>query len=131
MTLDGTVALVTLWVRDDLIPALNQTVKQAAAEAGVVFADITDATRGHELCSDPADRRRWINGVRVGDDQLGGTVGSETFHPNQWVHDAIAKYFTDHYTNAAGKLTVHNPPAASKAIEASPRARSAGSCPPA
>jgi alpha-tubulin suppressor-like RCC1 family protein len=105
-----------LWLRDDVIPAINASVAKAAAEAGVVYADITEATRGHELCSDA--EVRWINGVRLGDDHElhEGTpkvIGRESFHPNQWGHDAIADSFVEHFTDGAGHLTVtDNPPPA-------------------
>lgn len=93
-----------LWLRDQVIPAINDAVKQAASEAGVVYADITDSTRGGELCSEGGGR--YINGLRGGDDAVGGTVGNESFHPNQAGHDAIAKYFLENFTDGHGHLTV-------------------------
>jgi lysophospholipase L1-like esterase len=97
-----------LWLRDQVIPAINRAIEDAASEAGIVYADILQSTIGHELCSDTS--QRWINGVRGGDDALGALVGSESFHPNQYAHDAIARYFIDHYTNGAGRLVVADPP---------------------
>ena len=98
------------WIKTEVEPTLNRTIKDAAASAGVVYVDIEAATRGHELCSDTDDR--WINGFVDGDDiDLGFGIwkGSESFHPNQKGHDAIARYFVDRYTNGAERLTVQNP----------------------
>jgi lysophospholipase L1-like esterase len=94
-----------VWLRDHVLPALNSAIADAAAEAGVVYADIMDSTEGHELCSASDDR--WINGVRGGDDE--GVFGKESFHPNQRGHDAIADYFLAHYTDGNGRLLVSNP----------------------
>ncbi|MEA2422385.1 MAG: hypothetical protein QOF55_1484 [Thermoleophilaceae bacterium] len=101
------------WIRDVVLPAINAVVEDAAAEAGITYVDITAATRGHELCtSEP-----WINGLRFGDDI--GPVGSESFHPNQHAHDAIARFFLDHQTDGAGRLLAPDP-------DPSPPLRAAG-----
>lgn len=96
-----------LWLKDYFLPALNSAIADAASEAGVAYVDIFNATKGHELCSDGG--QRWINGVRGGDDALLGLVGNESFHPNQFGHDAIAQYFIDHYTDGSGRLLMGNP----------------------
>jgi lysophospholipase L1-like esterase len=92
------------WLKYSVLPTVNDAIKDAAAEAGVVFADITPATTGHGVCSPD----EWINGARLGDDSWYGK-GKESFHPNQKGHDAITTYFIDHYTDGAGHLLVKNP----------------------
>lgn len=101
------------WIKDTLLPTVNDAVKDAATEAGVVYVDVTAATAGHGVCSkDP-----WINGVTFGDDErlekgflkTPKFIGNESFHPNQKAHDAIASLFMDHYTDGSGGLLVRNP----------------------
>jgi lysophospholipase L1-like esterase len=101
LTIDGS---ERTWLKDSVLPTVNDAIKDAAAEAGVVYVDITAATAGHGVCSPD----EWINGVRLGDDSWYGK-GNESFHPNQKAHDAIASYFIDHYTDGAGHLLVENP----------------------
>ncbi|HEX8093941.1 GDSL-type esterase/lipase family protein [Jatrophihabitans sp.] len=92
------------WAEETLLPALNQAVADAAATAGVTYMPIEQVTRGHEICtSDP-----WINGLRLGSDNF-LHIATESFHPNQKAHDAIAKYFLAHYTDGKAHLTFANP----------------------
>jgi hypothetical protein len=93
------------WIRDFALPHLNQALADAAAEAGVTYIDITQATAGHELCTD----QPWFNEAVSGDDAVGGFVGNESFHPKAEAHAAIAKFFIDHYTDGHGRLTFTNP----------------------
>jgi lysophospholipase L1-like esterase len=92
------------WIKNALLPTVNDAIKDAATDAGVVYVDITSTTAGHGVCSPD----EWINGVRLGDDSWYGK-GKESFHPNQKAHDAIATYFLDHYTDGNGQLLVQNP----------------------
>jgi lysophospholipase L1-like esterase len=92
------------WIGYDLLPAFNSAISDAAQAAGISFADITRATAGHEICADD----NWINGLRPGDDIL-GVIGNESFHPNQRAHDAIARFFVDHYTDGNGQLLMSDP----------------------
>lgn len=91
------------WLDGTVLPTVNDAVKDAAAEAGIVYVDITAATADHGVCSDEP----WINGVRFGDDEW--IIGNESFHPSQKAHDAITTYFLDHYTDGSGRLLVRNP----------------------
>jgi lysophospholipase L1-like esterase len=93
------------WLKNVVLPALNDTIKDAATAAGVAYADITQATVGHGVCSGDG---RWINPGRWGDDEF--VIGNESMHPNQSAHDAIAQFFIDHYTDGAGRLLLTNPP---------------------
>jgi lysophospholipase L1-like esterase len=88
------------WLKRTVFTTLNQSLREAAAEAGVTFIDITPVTYGHEICSD----QPWVNGL------LGGAIGpdNESFHPNELAHDAIADWFMKHYT-ADGRLLFTNP----------------------
>lgn len=92
------------WLKEAVLPAVNDSVKDAATEAGVVYVDISRATVGHGLCADDP----WINGLRLGDDVV-GLVANESFHPNQKAHDAITNLFFERYTDGAGRLLVTNP----------------------
>lgn len=86
------------WARTEFLPALNQAIEDAAAEAGVTFMPTLEATRGHEVCAEEA----WINGFRW--------VGrKESFHPQPRAHRAIAAYFVEHYTDGDGGLLFANP----------------------
>lgn len=93
------------WLKNVVLGALNDVIKDAATAAGVAYADVTQATEGHGVCA--ADR--WVNPGRFGDDFL-LIGGNESFHPNQKGHDAIARFFFDHYTDGAGRLLLANPP---------------------
>jgi lysophospholipase L1-like esterase len=92
------------WLKDTVLPTINDAIKDAATEAGVLYADITRATVGRGVCSpDP-----WINGLRLGSGRF-LVVATESFHPNQKAHDAIANLFIDRYTDGAGRLLATNP----------------------
>lgn len=92
------------WIKDDVLPAINDAISDAAAEAGVSYVDITAATKGHELCT----RDPYINGLRAGVDDGWLPVASESFHPNQYGHDAIASWFMAHEVDH-GRLLLVNP----------------------
>lgn len=88
------------WLKSVVFSRLNQALREAASAAGVTFIDITNVTKGHEICS----AKPWVNGL------LGGAINSdsESFHPNEFAHDAIASWFMKHYTKN-GKLLFFNP----------------------
>ena len=80
-----------------VLTTLNQAVADAADAAGISYVEISSVTAGHEICtSEP-----WFRGVSF------PMVAS--FHPTQFAHDAIARYFRDHYTDGNGNLLIHNP----------------------
>lgn len=85
------------WLQETFLPALNQSIEDAAATVGMTYMSIFDVTKGREICTDG----EWINGYRP--------PKSESFHPNQRAHRAIATFFNDHYTDGAGRLTFSNP----------------------
>lgn len=70
------------------ISYLDTIVKTAAAEAGVFYIDTEDAFYGHRFC-EAGPGSVAMNGVTAGNDipnRLGGPIGSESFHPNQFGH---------------------------------------------
>ncbi len=83
---------------EEVLPALNQAISEAAEAASISYVNIAPATVGHEICT----AEPWFRGVSY------PLVAS--YHPTQFAHDAIAAYFRAHYTNAAGELLIHNPP---------------------
>ena len=88
------------WIEGTLIPDLNTMLQAAAANAGVGFIDIHDATDGHEICSsDP-----YINGIRPGND-IFGVGGNESFHPNEKGHNAFAPVIAEEIQAATGKFS--------------------------
>ena len=50
------------WLKGTVMPTVNDAIKDAASEAGVIYADISAATAGHGICS----AEPWINGLRRG-----------------------------------------------------------------
>jgi hypothetical protein len=80
-----------------VLTTLNQAVADAADAAGISYVDISSVTVGHEICSSEP----WFRGLSF------PIVAS--FHPTQFAHDAIARYFRDHYTDGHGNLLIHNP----------------------
>lgn len=67
------------WVDPALISNLNNTIKLAAAEAGVNYVDISNAFEGHEICTaDPYAYGRT-------------SEGKGSFHPNSKGHQLIGE----------------------------------------
>jgi hypothetical protein len=92
----GFTGSVKQWFQSEYLPALNQAVADAAATVGITYMPIDSVTAGHEICK-PGEM---MNGYRW--------PLSESFHPNQRAHDAIARFFMSHYT-VGGRLTFTNP----------------------
>jgi lysophospholipase L1-like esterase len=91
------------WIEETLIPDLNTMLQAAAANAGVRFIDIHDATDGNEICSsDP-----YINGIRPGSD-IFGIGGNESFHPNENGHNAFAPVIAAEIQAATGPQMMCN-----------------------
>jgi lysophospholipase L1-like esterase len=93
------------WLKETYLPMLNDAIADAAAEAGVTYIDIGDVLEGHELCSG----HEWINGLRPGKNNGLNPVATESFHPNQDGHAAIARRFMERYV-VNGRLIFTNPP---------------------
>lgn len=88
------------------IKYMNQVVRAAAQEAGVLYVDVEDVLDGYDLCSGAADSDMAFNGVTAGNDisakvadwlSLGvcalrtGCIGKESFHPNSKGHELYAQ----------------------------------------
>jgi hypothetical protein len=68
-----------IWINSE-IDSLNSTIRQSATRAGFVYVDLSDALKGHELCT----KTPWINYVKL---QLFSATGvvwstSGSYHPN-------------------------------------------------
>lgn len=69
------------WLNGTLIPALNDDLRRAAAEAGVRWIDPTGWFHGHSVCSNVP----YGNGLAAGEDFPAVPkpfLGNESFHPN-------------------------------------------------
>jgi hypothetical protein len=78
--LPPTVDQVGLDTANILFEALNRQIRSAARETGAAYADISELSAGHELCSDDS----WIRGGPVG---RGGAVD---YHPDAAEQKAVA-----------------------------------------
>jgi len=93
---------------------MNQVIKSAADEAGVVYVDIEDILAGKNLCSG-ADRGEYaFNGITAGNDIdfklcifRTGCLGKESYHPNQ----AGQKLYAEAIADATDSLTTGMPQA--------------------
>jgi hypothetical protein len=84
------------WGHSDITPRLSQTLRAAATQTHSQFLDVTDALRGHELCSaaavqptgspdeGTAEWLRWI-------DLAGQGSLTESFHPNAFGQKALGR----------------------------------------
>jgi lysophospholipase L1-like esterase len=76
---------------NDLTAMLNQTIRNAAAAAGVQYVDVADALLGHRLCETKSSNVA-VNGVTSGGDLGLGPlkfIGAETYHPNALGHQLL------------------------------------------
>lgn len=87
-----------------VLAELNQAVADAADAAGISYVDLSRVTVGHEVCSSEP----WFRGLSY--------PIVQSFHPTQLAHEAITRYFRDHYTDGHGKLLLKNPPFAGNPI---------------
>ena len=92
------------WLKETVFPALNQSLRDAALEAGVTFIDISTVTKGHEICA----KHPWINGLQMWSEDTGNIFKSESFHPNELAHDAIGRWFMRNFVSD-GRLVFENP----------------------
>jgi hypothetical protein len=81
---------------NELIELINQTIKNAAARAGVQYVNIEHALDGHRLCEAEGDTPA-MNGLTIGDDLRvpllnisTGPLGTASYHPNALGHQLIA-----------------------------------------
>ncbi|MQA09927.1 MAG: hypothetical protein GEU98_15510 [Pseudonocardiaceae bacterium] len=76
------------WVRDDAIPVLTETLREAADDADARFLDLSRSARGHEACTGGRDpSSEWLTRLTVQWQDLddGKRVQhalQESFHPN-------------------------------------------------
>jgi hypothetical protein len=91
-----------------VLDTLNEMISEAAGSAGISYVDISSVTVGHEICT----AEPWFRGLSY--------PVVQSFHPTQFAHNAIARYFRDHYTDGNGNLLVHNPAVPSNPIQVVP-----------
>ncbi|HET7827650.1 MAG TPA: SGNH/GDSL hydrolase family protein, partial [Candidatus Saccharimonadales bacterium] len=91
---DGDCALNVHMNHDELIFAqqaidyIDAVVKAAADRAGVLYVDTRNALVGHRLCEAKPGSVA-MNGISAGNDfpdKLGGPIGRESYHPNDFGH---------------------------------------------
>lgn len=90
---------------------LNSVMKKAATAAGVQFIDISDALKGHELCSGALGELA-MNGITAGTDTF-HVLGQESFHPNAFGHQLIEQAIlnaTHHFANNEKPIAEPNLP---------------------
>jgi hypothetical protein len=71
---------------ESLISYLDSSIQLAAAQAGAMYVDISQALYGHRLCEGPDVA---MNGLTAGTDT--GPIGRESFHPNALGNQLIAQ----------------------------------------
>lgn len=91
-----------------VLDTLNEMVSEAAGAAGISYVDISNVTVGHEICTPEP----WFRGVSY--------PIVQSFHPTQFAHDAIARYFREHYTDGNGNLLIHDPAVPTDPIQVVP-----------
>lgn len=77
-----------LKVANTVVAELNLTIERAAGFAGVKYVDVSGGLEGYRLC-ERLDHLTAVNGMTAGDDFALGTIGRESFHPNQLGHQLL------------------------------------------
>jgi hypothetical protein len=97
------------WTHDTVTPALSRMLAGVARSTGVQFLDLSDAFRGHELCSSATKQStgnpdsassEWIRFV----DLTGQGQSAESLHPNYFGQKALGRCLslaTQTYQSAA------------------------------
>lgn len=85
-----------VFLRDEFLGNLNDSIRWAARAAGVRVLDISTATVGNELCT----RASSYHGIRGGVEEK--LVVQESFHPNQEGHAQIARFVWSGYSTKFG-----------------------------
>jgi len=99
---------------------MNQIVKSAAQEAGVVYIDVENILDGTNLCSGAEKPSMTVNGITAGNDKehlaldilskgicwiRSGCLGNESFHPNPEAH----KLYSQRLLYATNSLSIMSP----------------------
>jgi hypothetical protein len=94
---DGDCAVNVQMNKDELtfasqaINYLDAVIESAARKAGVFYVDAQDALRGHRMC-EASGKSLAMNGATAGNDfpdRLGGPIGRESYHPNDFGHQLL------------------------------------------
>ncbi len=89
-----------MWVTDHFMTDLDDEIAWAAGlnlGSDHLF-DAKNVFAGHPICSDDP----YVNGFTLGDDQLFGIVGNESFHPNAEGHAALFHAAADQFGATLG-----------------------------
>ena len=81
---------------EELIDYLNQAIEIAAARAGVVYVDVSDAFVGHKLCDTTSNSA--MHGLTAGTDTpdiFGGPAGRQSYHPTAFGHFLLQAKITE------------------------------------
>jgi hypothetical protein len=108
---------------EELIDYLNNSVRQAAAKAGVTYVDIGQALAGHRLC-ETASYNVAVNGLTAGKDGkvLGVRVfGKESYHPNALGQALIEQAILKQTHNLAAPAVATNPDGSGQDILKAPK----------
>jgi hypothetical protein len=84
-----------------IVTRLNQTIRIAAASAGVQYVDVENAFNGHRLC-ETSKSQSAVNGLTAGDEVIIPRVGplaAESYHPTKLGHELLARAIRDQTEN--------------------------------
>ncbi|HEU4966987.1 MAG TPA: SGNH/GDSL hydrolase family protein [Candidatus Saccharimonadales bacterium] len=98
---------------EDLIDYLNNIIAQAAAKAGVRYADMSHVFDGHKLCE---SGEKAVNGLTAGDDTM-GILGSESYHPNAYGHQLLASAIWRATSSLSVAMPAPQPNASAPAVD--------------
>lgn len=96
------------WVERTAVPVLTAGVREAAANAGARYLDLSRAGIGHEACSDARDQaQEWFRRLAVEWEDLqhedrATHALQESFHPNATGHEQIGRCLGE-FVNAPGR----------------------------
>lgn len=120
------------WANAYAMPTINDSMKRAVKQSGLVNAQIMDLSRafeGHRLCentvglleemglaswkdSGAVDKTEWVNQVRTLTTAISDSHIQESFHPNYWGQLALRNCLRQAYNNGAprgGQCTLASP----------------------
>ncbi len=72
-----------------LVRYLNDVIKTATLNTGVMYVDVTHAFQDHQLC-DKDTKAKAVNGLMDGD-EIFPAIGAESFHPNALGHQLLER----------------------------------------
>jgi hypothetical protein len=107
----------------ELTDYLNESIRQAASNAGATYVDISQALVGHRLC-ETASYNVAVNGLTAGTDAavLGvKTFGKESYHPNALGQSLIEQAILEQTNNLSNVARASSGGSNSQAILSAPK----------